>query len=78
MNLKVSNEILATQFPKLVKLERWTCYSACKEEATSANADDAGKKGHLPRKYFLRQRITGIDARKPYTGKQNTRIYPDS
>ena len=68
LNLNVSNEFLATQFPKLVKLERLDCDYACKEEATSANAHAARKKGHFLQKNFFLNDVFGVcDARKPYT-----------
>jgi hypothetical protein len=50
MNLTVSNEILATQFPKFLKLRMIDCGYACKEEATSANAHLKRKKGHFGQK----------------------------
>lgn len=77
MNLKVSNEILATQFPKISKARTLDCDYACKEEATSANAHVARKKGHFPAKKFSVQPNTGTAGRKPYRTKQNTGIYPD-
>jgi len=46
-SVNVSNEILATQFPKLVKTRTSDCDHACKEEATSVNAHHKRKKGHF-------------------------------
>jgi len=37
-SVNVSNEILATQFPKVSKSRTSDCDHACKEEATSVNA----------------------------------------
>jgi hypothetical protein len=72
MNLYVSNEFLATQFPNLIRARTLVGrVYACKEEATSANARDARKKGHFPGKYFSARLIRCTDGRKPYTGQQN-------
>src|SRR6185503_11901477 len=71
MNLYVSNEFLATQFPNLIRARTLVGRDySCKEEATSANACDVRKKGHFPQKYFPAQLIRCIDDRKPYTQNQ--------
>ena len=74
MNLYVSNEFLATQFPNLIRARTLGRDYACKEEATSVNAHDARKKGHFQGKKFFSMTYWGSDALKPYTEKQN---YPD-
>jgi hypothetical protein len=50
MNAVVSNEILATQFRNFLELRTLDADYACKEEATSANAQLVRKKGHFEEK----------------------------
>jgi hypothetical protein len=64
MNPVVSNEILATQFRNFLKLRTLDGYYACKEEATSANAQDARKKGHFTEKIFVYDTNSVVDGRK--------------
>ena len=67
MNLNVSNEFLATQFPKLLKLRTLDLPYACKEEATSANAHTRSKKGHLSKNFLGSPVNDALYGRKPYT-----------